>query len=164
MDEGGTVLPAGETGEIVVRGTSVMQGYDNDPRANRSAFTHGWFRTGDQGYLDADGYLFITGRLKEIINRGGEKIAPQEVDDVLMDHPAVAQAVTFAVPHARLGEDIAAAVVLHPNARRRRRTFASSPRCVWLTLRSRARCSSWRIYQKALPANCSALVWLRSSA
>ena len=112
----GTLLPAGETGEIVVRGPTVMQGYDNDPTANSSAFTHGWFRTGDQGYLDADGYLFITGRIKEIINRGGEKIAPQEVDDVLMAHPAVAQAVAFAVPHARLGEDIAAAVVLHPNA------------------------------------------------
>ena len=110
------MLPAGEIGEIVVRGASVIQGYDNDPKANESAFTHGWFRTGDQGYLDTDGYLFITGRLKEIINRGGEKIAPREVDEVLMDHPAVAQAVTFAVPHARLGEDIAAAVVLRPNA------------------------------------------------
>ena len=116
MDEDGTLLPAGTIGEIVVRGPTVMQGYENDPTANSSAFTDGWFRTGDQGYLDADGYLFITGRLKEIINRGGEKIAPQEVDDVLMEHPAVAQAVTFAVPHARLGEDIAAAVVLHQNA------------------------------------------------
>jgi acyl-CoA synthetase (AMP-forming)/AMP-acid ligase II/acyl carrier protein len=115
MDETGTLLRAGETGEIVVRGVTVMQGYDNDPLATRSAFMHGWFRTGDQGFLDADGYLFITGRLKEIINRGGEKIAPQEVDDVLMAHPAVAQAVTFAVPDSRLGEDIAAAVVLHPH-------------------------------------------------
>ena len=114
MDEVGTLLPVGETGEIVIRGASVIQGYENNPVANRSAFTHGWFRTGDQGYLDTDGYLFITGRLKEIINRGGEKIAPREVDEVLMDHPAVAQAVTFAVPHARLGEEIAAAVVLHP--------------------------------------------------
>src|SRR5262249_46578445 len=113
MDEHGTILPPGKTGEIVVRGATVMQGYANDPTANQHAFTHGWFRSGDQGYLDADGYLFITGRLKEIINRGGEKIAPQEVEAVLMEHPAVAQAVTFAVPHARLGEDIAAAVVLH---------------------------------------------------
>jgi acyl-CoA synthetase (AMP-forming)/AMP-acid ligase II len=116
MDEVGTLLPTGETGEIVVRGASVVQGYSNNPTADRSAFTHGWFRTGDQGYLDPDGYLLITGRLKEIINRGGEKIAPREVDDVLMDHPAVAQAVTFAVPHARLGEEVAAAVVLHQNA------------------------------------------------
>ena len=85
-------------------------------RSKREAFTHGWFRTGDQGFLDADGYLFVTGRLKEMINRGGEKIAPWEVDAVLTEHPAVAQAVTFAVPHARLGEDIAAAVVLRRNA------------------------------------------------
>ncbi|MCA3227425.1 MAG: AMP-binding protein, partial [Burkholderiales bacterium] len=76
------------------------------------AFTNGWFRTGDQGTLDADGYLSITGRLKEIINRGGEKISPREVDEVLMDHPAVAQVVTFAIPHDKLGEDIGAAVVL----------------------------------------------------
>ena len=116
MDERGTLLPAGETGEIVVRGTSVMQGYDNDPLANQHTFTHGWFRTGDEGFVDSAGYVFITGRIKEMINRGGEKIAPQEVDDVLMDHPAVAQAVTFAVPDARLREEIAAAVVLRQDA------------------------------------------------
>ena len=116
MDEMGTVLPAGEIGEIVVRGASIMHGYENNLMANRDAFTHGWFRTGDQGYLEADGYLCITGRFKEIINRGGEKIAPWEVDEVLMDHPAVAQAVTYAVPHAQLGEDIAAAVVLRQGA------------------------------------------------
>lgn len=116
MDEAGTVLPVGETGEIVVRGMSVMRGYDSNPTANREAFTHGWFRTGDRGFFDPDGYLFLTGRLKETINRGGEKIAPLEVDRVLMAHPAVTQAVTFAVPHTRLGEDIAAAVVLHPNS------------------------------------------------
>jgi amino acid adenylation domain-containing protein/non-ribosomal peptide synthase protein (TIGR01720 family) len=112
----GALLPVGQIGEIVVRGPTVFQGYQNDPTANRSAFTNGWFRTGDEGLLDRDGYLFITGRLREIINRGGEKIAPQEVDNVLMEHPAVAQAVTFAVLHARLGEDLAAAVVLHQNA------------------------------------------------
>jgi amino acid adenylation domain-containing protein len=116
MDAAGTILPAGATGEIVVRGANVFQGYENDSTANRSAFTQGWFRTGDQGYLNADGYLFLTGRLKELINRGGEKIAPQEVDAVLMDHPAVAQATTFAVPDLRLGEEIAAAVVLRQNA------------------------------------------------
>jgi acyl-CoA synthetase (AMP-forming)/AMP-acid ligase II len=116
MGEEETLLAAGEIGEIVVRGSNVFQGYDNNPMANMSAFTNGWFRTGDQGYLDTDGYLFITGRLKEIINRGGEKVAPWEVDDVLMQHPAVAQVVTFAVPDARLGEDVAAAVVLHQNA------------------------------------------------
>jgi len=116
MAEGGALLPAGATGEIVVRGGSIMQGYDIDPMANKDAFTDGWFRTGDLGYLDVDGYLFITGRLKEIINRGGEKIAPREVEDVLMDHPAVAQAVTFSVPDTRLGENVAAAVVLRQNA------------------------------------------------
>jgi non-ribosomal peptide synthetase component F/acyl carrier protein len=116
MSPEGVLLPPGEIGEIAVRGPTVFQGYQSDPTANRSAFTDGWFRTGDQGFLDSDSYLFITGRLREIINRGGEKIAPQEVDNVLRGHPAVAQAVTFAVPHARLGEDLAAAVVLHQNA------------------------------------------------
>jgi len=112
MDAQGTLLAPGETGEIVIRGANVMQGYADDPTANALAFTAGWLRTGDMGFLDAEGYLFLTGRIKELINRGGEKIAPREVDDVLMDHPAVAQAVTFALPDPRLGEDVAAAVVL----------------------------------------------------
>jgi acyl-CoA synthetase (AMP-forming)/AMP-acid ligase II len=112
MDEAGKLLQSDNTGEIVIQGANVMKGYENNPEANKSAFTEGWFRTGDQGYLDSNGYLFITGRLKEIINRGGEKISPREVDEELIKHPAVAQAVTFAVPHPRLGEDVAAAVVL----------------------------------------------------
>jgi thioesterase domain-containing protein/acyl carrier protein len=112
MSENGDLLPQGQTGEIVIRGANVMQGYESNPDANEKAFTNGWFRTGDQGYMDDESYLFITGRLKEIINRAGEKIAPREVDEVLMTHPDVVQAVTFAVPHARLGEDVAAAVVL----------------------------------------------------
>ena len=112
MDLDGKLLARGETGEIVIRGENVTLGYANNPKANAEAFTHGWFRTGDQGIMDADGYLSITGRLKEIINRGGEKIAPREVDDVIMDHPAVAQVVTFAMPHEKLGEEVAAAVVL----------------------------------------------------
>ena len=87
-------------------------GYENNPTANASAFTNGWFRTGDQGYLDEQGYLRLTGRLKELINRGGEKISPIEVDTILMDHPAVAQALTFAMPHDKLGEEVACAVVL----------------------------------------------------
>jgi acyl-CoA synthetase (AMP-forming)/AMP-acid ligase II len=90
----------------------VTTGYASNPKANAEAFANGWFRTGDQGVMDADGYLSLTGRLKEIINRGGEKIAPREVDDVLMEHPAVAQVVTFAMPHKNLGEEVAAAVVL----------------------------------------------------
>jgi amino acid adenylation domain-containing protein len=115
IDGEGNLLPPGESGEIVIRGPSLMQGYENNPEANAHAFTQGWFRTGDQGYIDTDGYLFITGRLKELINRGGEKIAPREVEEVLLKHPAVAQAVTFALPHPGLGEDVAAAVVLREN-------------------------------------------------
>lgn len=112
MDDAGQLLPTGSTGEVVIRGPNVTDGYENNPAANASAFTNGWFRTGDQGVIDEDGYLTLTGRLKEIINRGGEKISPKEVDEVLMDHPAVQQVVTFAVPHAKLGEEVGAAVVL----------------------------------------------------
>ena len=116
IDATGHLLPAGATGEIAIRGPNVMSGYENNPRANGEAFSNGWFRTGDQGVMDADGYVTITGRLKEIINRGGEKISPREVDEVLMDHPAVQQCVTFALPHDKLGEDVAAAVVLREGA------------------------------------------------
>jgi thioesterase domain-containing protein len=116
MDAQGQLLPLGQTGEVVIRGPDVMAGYENNPEANRSAFTNGWFRTGDQGYQDADGHLFLTGRLKEIINRAGEKIAPREVDEVLLAHPAVAQAVAFALPHPQLGEEVAAALVLRDGA------------------------------------------------
>jgi oxalate---CoA ligase len=112
VDTAGRDMPVGEPGEIVIRGDNVMSGYENNPAANADAFIDGWFRTGDQGTLDVDGYLTITGRLKEIINRGGEKISPREVDEIIMEHPAVHQCVTFAVPHRMLGEDVAAAVVL----------------------------------------------------
>jgi acyl-CoA synthetase (AMP-forming)/AMP-acid ligase II len=113
MDERGDHLDAGMTGEIVVKGPNVMPGYENNREANASAFADGWFRTGDQGFMDEEGYLRITGRLKELINRGGEKISPSEVDEVLMHHPGVHQAVTFSIPHDKLGEEVAAAVVLH---------------------------------------------------
>lgn len=106
----------GVLGEIVIRGNNVMKGYENNPQANNEAFKNGWFRTGDQGVLDEQGYLRITGRLKEIINRGGEKISPREVDEVLMDHPAVQQVVTFALAHEKLGEEVAAAIVLKDGA------------------------------------------------
>lgn len=112
LDETGRLLAAGCTGEVAIRGPNVTGGYVNNPAANATAFSNGWFRTGDQGCLDVEGYLFITGRLKELINRGGEKIAPREIDEVLLTHPRVRQAVAFAVPHSSLGEDIAAAVVL----------------------------------------------------
>ncbi len=116
MDAAGALLPPGSTGEIVIRGPNVTAGYENNPKANDEAFTNGWFRTGDQGTMDADGYVSITGRLKEIINRGGEKVSPREVDEVMMDHAAVAQVVTFAMPHDKLGEDVAAVVVLRDGA------------------------------------------------
>ncbi|HZC17095.1 MAG TPA: acyl--CoA ligase [Caulobacteraceae bacterium] len=112
MDEAGRLLAQGETGEIVIRGDNVTPGYENNPDANAQALSRGWFRTGDQGRMDEDGFLTITGRLKEIISRGGEKISPREVDEVLMDHPAVMQVVTFAIPHDKLGEEVAAAVVV----------------------------------------------------
>ncbi len=112
MGTGGELLGAGGIGEIVIRGANVTQGYENNPGANAEGFANGWFRTGDQGTMDAEGYLSITGRLKEIINRGGEKVSPREVDEILMDHPAVAQVVCFGMPHAKLGEEVAAVVVL----------------------------------------------------
>ena len=112
MGENGEILAVGDTGEIVIRGPNVSAGYENNTQANAEGFSHGWFRTGDQGVIDADGYISLTGRLKEIINRGGEKISPREVDEVLMDHPAVAQVVCFGMPHPKLGEEVAAAVVL----------------------------------------------------
>lgn len=117
MAPDGTILPRGTPGEVVIRGENVTPGYENNPDANAAAFTDGWFRTGDEGVFDPDGYLTITGRLKEMINRGGEKIAPIEVDQVVMDHPAVAQAVTFAMAHDKLGEDVAMAVVLKDGER-----------------------------------------------
>ena len=116
IDTDANPVPPGTTGEIAIRGENVTSGYENNPKANAEAFIRGWFRTGDQGLMDADGYLTITGRLKEIINRGGEKISPREVDEILLDHPAVQQCVTFAVPHDKLGEDVAAAVVLREGA------------------------------------------------
>jgi acyl-CoA synthetase (AMP-forming)/AMP-acid ligase II len=129
MDKDGKLLPPGMTGEVVIRGENVTLGYENNPKANEEAFVNGWFRTGDQGSLTGDGYLTLTGRLKEIINRGGEKISPLEVDEVLMDHPAVMQVVTFAMPHEKLGEDVAAAVVLregHNLTERELRDFAAT--------------------------------------
>ncbi len=112
MAPDGRLLGPGEEGEVVTRGPNVTAGYENNPSANESGFAFGWFHTGDQGFMDEDGFLKITGRLKEIINRGGEKVAPMEVDEVLMQHEAVAQVVTFAMPHEKLGEEVAAAIVL----------------------------------------------------
>jgi len=115
-DPQGNLLGAELEGEVIIRGASVTSGYLDDPEANEAAFRDGWFRTGDIGRLDSEGFLFLTGRLKEMINRGGEKIIPQEVDDALAGHPAVAEAAVFAVAHQTLGEDVAAAVVLRAGA------------------------------------------------
>jgi acyl-CoA synthetase (AMP-forming)/AMP-acid ligase II len=112
MGEDGSLLPQGEIGEVVIRGPNVTKGYEANPEANSKAFTDGWFRTGDQGLFDRDGFLLLTGRLKELINRGGEKVSPLEVDGVLSAHPAVAQALCFSIPHAKLGEEVGAAIVL----------------------------------------------------
>jgi acyl-CoA synthetase (AMP-forming)/AMP-acid ligase II len=113
LDEAGDEVSIGASGEVAVRGQNVIDGYENNPQANASSFTRGWFRTGDLGVLDGDGYLRLLGRIKELINRGGEKIAPREIDEVLEEHPAVKEAVSFGVPHATWGEEVAAAVVLN---------------------------------------------------
>jgi acyl-CoA synthetase (AMP-forming)/AMP-acid ligase II len=112
MDERGSLLSPGERGEVVINGANVTHGYANNPEANAEAFAHGWFHTEDQGMLSDDGYLTLTGRLKELINRAGEKISPLEVDAVLIKHPAVSEAVCFAVPDEKYGEVVHAAVVL----------------------------------------------------
>jgi acyl-CoA synthetase (AMP-forming)/AMP-acid ligase II len=114
LDETGAAIAAGRTGQIAIRGGSVLMGYHGNPAISRAAFAGDWFKTRDLGFFDNDGYLFLAGRTEEMINRGGEKIAPREVEEVLLEHPEVAEAVTFPVPHASLGEDIAAAIVLRP--------------------------------------------------
>jgi acyl-CoA synthetase (AMP-forming)/AMP-acid ligase II len=128
VDEQGKTVPVGARGEIVIKGDNVMTAYENNPDANATAFIDGWFRTGDVGTMDDEGYLSIVGRLKEIINRGGEKISPREVDEIIMEHPAVHQCVTFAMPHDMLGEEVAAAIVLregHKSDERELRAFAA---------------------------------------
>jgi amino acid adenylation domain-containing protein len=128
MDREGRRLEAGERGEIALRGPTITRGYDNDIAATESAFRDGWFRTGDLGYLDRDGYLFIVGRIKDVIKRGGQQVAPAEVEEVLLGHPDVIEAAAFSIPHPRLGEDVAAAVVRRPDAKvsaQKLRNFAS---------------------------------------
>ena len=112
----GTYPMCGERGEVVVRSPILFEGYENDPAANEEAFVDGWFRTGDEGFLDEDGYLTLTGRIKEMINRGGEKVSPAEVDAALMGHPDVREAATFPIPHPTLGEEVGAVVVSEANS------------------------------------------------
>ncbi|HKH00998.1 MAG TPA: condensation domain-containing protein, partial [Bradyrhizobium sp.] len=119
MDGESRRLPAGERGEIALRGPTITRGYDKNAAATAAAFRDGWFRTGDLGYLDDEGYLFIVGRIREadVINRGGQKVAPAEVEEALLSHPEVVEAVAFPISHTRLGEDVAAAVVLRPGVK-----------------------------------------------
>ncbi len=112
MDDNDKILNQGEIGEVCIKGNNVTLGYEKNPEANKKSFSNGWFRTGDQGYFDQDGYLKISGRLKEIINKGGEKISPLEVDNILMDHPLIEQAVCFGYEDKMLGEEIAAAIIV----------------------------------------------------
>jgi acyl-CoA synthetase (AMP-forming)/AMP-acid ligase II len=112
MGDGGKVLSRESPGEVVIRGPNVTAGYENNPEANAAAFTDGWFRTGDEGVIDERGYLHLIGRIKELINHGGEKIAPREIEETLLLHPSVAEAVAFGVPHAVWGEEVGVAVVL----------------------------------------------------
>ncbi|MEI6292499.1 MAG: alpha/beta fold hydrolase [Methanomicrobiales archaeon] len=114
LSAGNRVLPTGKTGEIAIKGPNVFSGYERNPKANETSFTGGWLRTGDQGYCDSEGYLFITGRIKEIINKGGEKVSPREIEEIFLSHPDVSAAVAFGFPHQKLGEDIALAVVPVP--------------------------------------------------
>ncbi len=112
----GRPAATGEAGRVAIKGETVFAGYESNPEANADSFTDGWFLTGDEAVLDDDGYLFLKGRSKEIINRGGEKVAPAEVEDAILGHPDVAQAASFAVPDTRLGEEVGAAVVLRRGA------------------------------------------------
>ena len=116
MSDQGKQLQAGELGEVVIKGPTVMKGYEDNPEANATTFVDGWFKTGDLGYIDQEGYIFLTDRIKEIINRGGEKISPREVDEVLLSHPSITQAVTFPIIDDKLGEEVAAAVVMRKNS------------------------------------------------
>ncbi len=116
LDDDGVELSAGTAGQVAIKGPNVIDGYADNPEANAESFVDGWFLTGDQGMLDERGYLRLISRIKELINRGGEKISPREVDEVLLRHPAVAEAVAFGSPHPTLGEEVAAAVVLSGEA------------------------------------------------
>jgi acyl-CoA synthetase (AMP-forming)/AMP-acid ligase II len=116
LNESGDELPPGTTGEVSIKGKNVFAGYEGNPQANAESFSNGWFRTGDQGQLDDNGYLTLVGRIKELINRGGEKISPREIDETLIAHPAVAEAVCFGIPDRVYGEQVAAAVVLNAEA------------------------------------------------
>ena len=119
LDEAGAILPIGSSGEVAIKGPNVTHGYDRNPAANAAAFSNGYLRTGDRGTIDAEGYISLIGRIKELINRGGEKISPPEIDAVLLGHPAVAEAASFGVPDEKYGEEVSVAVILKAPATER---------------------------------------------
>jgi len=164
VDDAGNTLPPNAIGELCTRGENVILAYENNPEANGSSFIDGWLRTGDLGYLDDDGYVFITDRVKEVINRGGEKVSPREVDAALLRHPAVKQAAAFSIPHPTLGEDVAAAVVLYCIliSRLRCKNCAHLLHPAWRILRRRARLFLWLIFRKILWVRYSELEWRKS--
>ena len=161
VSETGAPVPQGAAGEVEVKGPRVIEEYFDDPEATQNAFHDGWFRTGDVGYLDADGYLYISGRVKEMINRGGDKVLPPEVDDALMSHPAVADAAAFPIPHRTLGEEVAAAVVWTDGGWPSK-SCATTCWTAWHPTRCRAVSWQW-MRSRATWAKSSAPAWPRSS-
>ncbi|HXG64548.1 MAG TPA: acyl--CoA ligase [Blastocatellia bacterium] len=159
LDKRGGILPPNQRGEVAIKGDNVFGGYEENAEANAAAFTNGWFRTGDQGFLDTDGYLTLTGRIKELINRGGEKISPREIDEALLAHPAVAEAVCFGMPDRVYGEEVAAAVVLRgPATEKELIAHCKSlladfkcPKAVWI-VDSLPRTASGKVQRRAVAA------------
>jgi acyl-CoA synthetase (AMP-forming)/AMP-acid ligase II len=127
-DETGHALDVGQEGEVVVKGPLVYDGYLDDPEATSRSFDDGWYRTGDLGKFDTDGFLYLTGRIKDVINQGGEKISPAEIDGILASHPAVADGAAFGAPHPTLGQVVVAAVVLVAGAERDDRSIRNHVR------------------------------------
>lgn len=163
IDEHGQRLPAHREGEVLVSGPKVFGGYENNP-ANSESFVNGWFRIGDMGYFDEDGYLFLTGRIKEIINRGGEKIMPGEIDAAITAHPGVSDAVAFPIPHPTLGDDVAAAVVLKPDTLLDKNALTDFLRTHLADTKIPTKLSSSTRFQRVILARFSATNWQRSSA
>ena len=155
MDAAGTHQPTDVRGEVVIKGPNVITGYENNPEANATSFVDGWFRTGDQGYLDADGYLHLVARIKELINRGGEKISPREIDEVLLTHPAVAEAVCFGVHASDVGRG-SRGRRRRAASQRRRPNYWPSARNVWQSSSGPSRFTSPRRFHERRPGRSSA--------
>jgi acyl-CoA synthetase (AMP-forming)/AMP-acid ligase II len=157
----GNHLPTGERGEVVIQGPNVVSGYENNPEANAKSFTDGWFRTGDQGFLDADGYLTLTGRIKELINRGGEKIAPREIDEVLLTHPAVAEAVCVRRAASHLGRRSGRGRRAARTPQTEAEMLAFAAKSAWRISSARRRSTSSKASRAPPRAKSSAAPWPR---